>query len=71
MNPDAAKQTVVRIWQYLRRSAIGEDATTPYEETRGVVDHRQRFWAELREGQREAEAACLEAERVLKQELAV
>ena len=67
MNPDAARRTFMRIWNYLRRAPIREAATTPNEETRRVVDHRRRFWAEVREGQREAEAACLEAERVLKQ----
>jgi hypothetical protein len=67
MNRDAARQTLMRIWNYLRRAPIREAAATPDEETRRVVDDRRRFWAELREGQREAEAACLEAERVLKQ----
>jgi len=33
-----------------------------------VVDHRRRFWAEFREGQRHAAASCREAERVLKQD---
>ena len=65
MNADAARQTFMRVWNYLRRAPIR--ATTPREETRRVVDDRRRFWAEFRDGQRLAEAACLEAERVLKQ----
>ena len=71
MNRDAARQTFMRLWHYLRRAQIDEAATTPYEETRCVVDDRQRFWSEFREGQREAQVACLEAERGLKQKLAV
>lgn len=68
----------MRVWDYLRRVGIrdwgrrdvkrraeaGEAATARDEQTRRVVDHRRRFWAELREGQRQAEACCLEAERV-------
>jgi hypothetical protein len=66
MNAGAARQRFMRIWNHLRRPPIR--ATTPNEEDAyRVVYHRRRFWAELREGQREAEAACLEAERLLKQ----
>ncbi len=50
-----------------RRAEAGEAATAWDEQTRRVVDHRRRFWAELREGQRQADASCLEADRVLKQ----
>jgi hypothetical protein len=71
MNPDAARQTFVSIWNFLRRAPVREAEATLYEETRHVVDHRRRFWADLREGQREAAAACLESERVLKQRPAV
>ena len=63
---DAARQTFMRIWNHLRCALIRD--TTPHEEDAyRVVYHRRRFWAELREGQREAEAARLEAERVPKQ----
>ena len=65
MIADAARQTFMRVWNYLRRPSIRE--TTPDEETPPVVDSRGRFWAEFRAGQREAEAACLEVERVPKE----
>ncbi len=45
-----------------------EAATTREGQTSRVVDHRRRFWAEFREGQRQADASCLEADRVLKQD---
>ena len=65
MDTDAARRTFLSMWNRIRRALIRE-APTPYEEARGVVEDRRRFWAEFREGQRESEAACLEAERVLK-----
>ena len=67
MNPDAARQTFMRIWNHLRTLTRG--TTLQEEDAYRVVYHRRRFWAALREGQREA--ASLEAERVLKQRPAV
>ena len=64
MNRDAARHTFLRIWNLLRRAPIREAPTTPHE--RRVIGDRRRFWDEFREGEREAEAACLEADRVLK-----
>ena len=59
-----------RPWQQdvKRRAEAGEAATAWDERTRRVVDHRRRFWAEFREGQRQADARCLEADRVAKQD---
>jgi len=85
MNADAARQTLMRLWDYLCRARIrargrrwrwelkgraeAEEATTTRNgQTSRVVDHRRRFWAEFREGQRQAAASCLEADRVLKQD---
>ncbi len=74
----------MRVWDYLHRARIrdrgrlgggksrtaepGEGGTTLDGETRRVVEHRRRFWAEFREGQRQANARCLEADRVSKQD---
>ena len=66
MKADAARQKFMRVWHYLRSAPI-RGTTAHEEDAYRVVYHRRRFWAELREGQREAEAACLEADRVLKQ----
>ena len=85
MNADAARQTLMRVWDYLCRARIRarswrwrwdvkgraeaeEGTTTRNGQTSRVVDHRRRFWAEFREGQRQAAASCLEADRVLKQD---
>ena len=73
----------MRVWDHLRRAGIrdwgrpwrrvkgraeaGEAATTREGQAICMVD-RQRFWAEFREGQRQAEASCLEADRVPKQD---
>ena len=67
----------MRVWDYLHRARIrdrgrlgsgksrtaepGERGTTLDGETRRVVEHRRRFWSEFREGQRQANARCLEA----------
>ena len=80
MNADAARQALMRVWDYLHRARIrdrgrevkgtaepGEGGTTLDGETRRVVEHRRRFWAEFREGQRQADARCLEADRGPKQ----
>ncbi len=40
------RQALARAWEWLRGRAKG----------RGLLSRRARFWAELREGQREAEA---------------
>jgi len=75
MNADAARQTLMRVWDYLCRARIRarvwswrrdvngrevaeEAATTRDGQTRRVVD-RRRFWAEFREGQRQADAHSL------------
>ena len=50
------------------RAEAEEAATTREGQTSRVVDHRRRFWAEFREGQRQANARCLEADRVSKQD---
>jgi len=85
MNADAARQTLMRVWDYLCRARIrargrrwrwevkgraeAEEATTTRNgQTSRVVDHRRRFWAEFREGQRQAAASCLEADGVLRQD---
>ena len=66
MNPDGARQAFMRIWNNLRRAPIRR-TTLREEDAYRVVYHRRCFWAALREGQREADAASLEAERVLQQ----
>jgi hypothetical protein len=50
-----------RLWRReVKRRAEAGDAATAWDEQAGrVVDHRRRFWAELREGQRLAEAEVL------------
>jgi hypothetical protein len=85
MNADAARQILMRVWDYLCRARIrargrrwrwevkgraeAEEGTkTRNGQTSRVVDHRRRVWAEFREGQRQAAASCLEADRVLKQD---
>jgi len=40
------RRTLARLWRHAQQSA----------EERRVIEERERFWAELREGQREAAA---------------
>jgi hypothetical protein len=82
MNADAARQALMRVWNYpcrarirdrgrlWRREAKGraeaeEAATTREGQTSRVVDHRRPFWTEFREGQQQADASCLDSDRVL------
>jgi len=74
MNTDAAKQTLMRVWDYLCRARkrdwgrpwrwevkgradAEEAAPTRDGQTSPEVDHRRRFWAEFRDGQRQADRA--------------
>jgi hypothetical protein len=60
MNLGPARQTFLRIWNFLRRAPIHDAPTSAHEGQ--VAADRRRFWINFREGEREAEAACLEAE---------
>jgi len=55
-------------WDVKGRAEVEEAATTREGQTSRVVEHRRRFWAEFREGQRQADERCLEADRVAKQD---
>jgi len=55
-------------WDVKGRAEAEEAATIREGQTSRVVEHRRRFWAEFREGQRQADARCLEADRVAKQD---
>ena len=43
-------------WDVKGRAEVEEAATTREGQTSRVVEHRRRFWAEFREGQRQADA---------------
>lgn len=53
----AASGNVARFWKWLRRRFTPAAPTQLPDGSSGRVAARARFWAELREGQREAEAA--------------
>jgi hypothetical protein len=63
------RQAIVRRWAWLwdqnakmwgRPSAIGKNKQIVQQLDR--LERRHRFWADFREGQRQAEEKCLEAE---------
>ena len=57
-------QALMRLWRSLSHRPGEPDATSAVamqsgsDETRRSNERRSRFWAELREGQREADALC-------------
>lgn len=52
------RQVLGHHWRRLRRRVFGSVVAKKEHDGESRVAARARFWAELREGQREAEARC-------------